>query len=128
MSLEFTSIQSTVPVVLGHRMESWLLGFIPRVKLVIVSRVDTPIMSIWATVRHGIWRRGGGDGAIEGLLLPLCFKPFVPPPPFRLTGTGLHLLTAGSSTCTIPDPEKGNSKRLSVRCSLANEETGTHRG
>ena len=42
LSLEFTSIQSTVPVVLGHRMESWLLGFIPRVKLVIVSRVDTP--------------------------------------------------------------------------------------
>ena len=42
LSLEFTSIQSTVPVVLGHRMESWLPGFIPRVKLVIVSRVDTP--------------------------------------------------------------------------------------
>ena len=65
-----------------------------------------------ATVSHGIWSKGRGDGAIKDLLLDLCFEPLVLPPPFRVTGTGLLLLTAGSSTYTIPDPEKGNSKCL----------------
>ena len=60
-----------------------------------------------ATVSHGIWSKGRGDGAIKDLLLDLCFEPLVLPPPFRVTGTGLLLLTAGSSTYTIPDPEKG---------------------
>ena len=70
LSLELTAIQSTVPIGVGHRIESWLLGFIPVVKLVIVSGADIP-----KDVRLGqlsVMEHGVGAGDLEPLKTWCC--------------------------------------------------------
>lgn len=114
LSLELTTIQSTVPIGVGHRIECWLLGFIhpcSEVGHCEWSRYSKRCLS-GAAVSHGTWGGGRGPGAIEDLVLHLCFKPFILQPPFRVARMGPLSLTTISSTCTIPGPEKGNSKCL----------------